>query len=43
MIDANRAVVHWSSGDIILDKPWLVGLFDLSDIWQATIDFSKVK
>jgi hypothetical protein len=43
MIDANRAVVHWYSGDIVLDKDWVVGLFDLTDIWQATIDFTKLK
>jgi len=43
MIDANRAVVHWYSGDVLLDKDWVVGLFDLTDIWQGTIDFSKVK
>lgn len=43
MIDASRAVVHWYSGDIVLDKPWLVGMFDLTDVWQATIDLTKLK
>lgn len=43
MLDANRVVVSWYSGDLFTDKPWLLGVFDLSDIWMATIDLSKLK
>jgi hypothetical protein len=42
-LDANRATVAWYSGDIVLDKPWVLGIFDLTDIWMAQIDFSQVK
>jgi hypothetical protein len=42
MIDANRAVVSWYSGDLFTDKPWVVAMFDLTDIWMATIDLSKL-
>jgi hypothetical protein len=43
MLDQRRALVSWYSGDIVLDKPWVIGMFDLTDIWLGTIDFSKVK
>jgi hypothetical protein len=42
MLDANRAVVSWYSGDIYLDEPWVTAMFDLTDIWLGTIDFSRV-
>lgn len=42
MIDANRAVLGWYSGDLFTDKPWVLAMFDLTDIWTATLDFSKL-
>jgi len=42
MLDANRAVVGWYSGDLYLDESWQTAIFDLTDIWLGTIDFSRV-
>jgi hypothetical protein len=42
MIDDHRAVVHWYSGDIYRDEAWVLAMFNITDIWQATIDFSKL-
>jgi hypothetical protein len=42
MLDANRAVVGWYSGDLDRDEPWQTAIFDLTDIWLGTIDFSRV-
>lgn len=41
-IDATRSLVTWYSGDIDKDEGWAFGMFDTTDIWQATIDFSKI-
>jgi len=42
MLDANRALVSWYSGDLDLDRPWVLAIFDLTDIWRGTIDFTKL-
>jgi hypothetical protein len=42
MQDPNHALVAWYSGDLETDKPWIIAMFDLTDIWMATIDFSKL-
>lgn len=42
-IDADRALVTWYSGNIDKDAAWLFAMLDVTDIWQATIDFSKLK
>jgi hypothetical protein len=42
MLDANRMVVSWYSGDLYLDEPWVTAMFDLTDIWMGTIDLSLV-
>jgi hypothetical protein len=42
MIDGTHALVSWYSGDIPLDEPWILGMFDLTDVWKGTIDFSKL-
>jgi hypothetical protein len=43
MTDATHAIVTWYSGDIMLDQSWVLGMFNLTDIWQGTIDFSKLQ
>ncbi len=43
MLDSNRALVSWYSGDLDLDRPWVIAMFDLTDIWRGTIDFSKLQ
>ncbi|MCC6528537.1 MAG: hypothetical protein IT373_38175 [Polyangiaceae bacterium] len=40
--DADRTLVTWYSGDIVKDIGWTFGMFDVTDVWQATIDFSKL-
>ena len=42
-VDDHRVVVAWYSGDITRDDPWIVGQISETDIWQAFIDFSKLK
>jgi hypothetical protein len=42
-IDDGHALVTWYSGNLELDEGWALGIFDITDIWQGTIDFSKLK
>jgi hypothetical protein len=42
-IDDGHSLVTWYSGNIDKDEGWAFGMFDVTDIWQATIDFSKLK
>ncbi len=41
-IDATRSLVTWYSGDVGKDEGWAFGMFDTTDIWQGTIDFTKI-
>lgn len=41
-IDANRTLVTWYSGNLEKDEGWVFGMLDITDVWQATIDFSKL-
>jgi hypothetical protein len=41
-IDDHRVEVSWYSGAIWLDEDWLLGIYDSTDIWTATIDLSKL-
>jgi hypothetical protein len=42
-IDATRSLTTWYSGNVDKDEGWVLGIFDITDIWQGTIDFSKLK
>ena len=42
MTDSTHAVVSWYSGDLEADRPWVLGMFDLTSIWLGTIDFSRL-
>jgi hypothetical protein len=42
-IDADHALVSWYSGNLQKDEGWLAGMLDVTDIWQATLDFTKLK
>ena len=42
-IDADRVLVTWYAGDLDKDAAWLFGMLDVTNIWQGTIDFSKLK
>jgi hypothetical protein len=41
-IDADRSLVTWYSSDLAADAPWVLAVLLPSDIWQATIDWTKV-
>jgi hypothetical protein len=43
MMDDHRASVHWYSGDLVADHPWVIAMFEITDIWEATIDFSLLQ
>jgi hypothetical protein len=38
-----RIVATWYSGDVPSDDTWLLGMYAATDIWQATIDLSKLR
>jgi hypothetical protein len=42
MEDATHAVVSWYSGDLQLDRPWVLAMFDPTSIWLGRIDFSRL-
>jgi hypothetical protein len=42
MADSTHAVVSWYSGDLQADRPWVLGMFDLTSIWTGTIDLSRL-
>jgi hypothetical protein len=42
MADPTHAVVSWYSGDLQADRPWVLGMFDLTSIWLGTIDLSRL-
>ncbi len=41
-IDADHGLVTWYSSDIPDDQSWVLAIFLPADIWQATIDFTKL-
>jgi hypothetical protein len=43
MIDDTHALISWYSGDLAQDRPWVLAMFDLTNIWHGTIDFSKLQ
>ncbi len=42
-IDAQRSLLSWYSGDVSLDEGWGLAMFHPTDIWQGTLDFSKLE
>ncbi len=42
-VDATHGLVTWYSGELEKDEDWLFGMLDPTDIWQGTIDFTKLK
>ncbi len=42
-IDETHVLVTWYSGDLEDDEDWFRGMLLLSDIWQGTIDMSKLQ
>ena len=40
--DVDHGLVTWYSSDIADDRAWLFAILAPSDIWQATIDFTRL-
>jgi hypothetical protein len=38
-----RFVAAWYSGDLEQDRPWILGMIDLTDIWKATLDLNQIR
>lgn len=38
-----RVLATWYSGDLATDDTWFLGMYAATDIWQATIDLTKLK
>ena len=38
----DRMLATWYSSNLLLDESWFRGILDASDIWQATIDLTKL-
>lgn len=41
-IDDHRFLTTWYSSDVVDDPNWLIGMAGVTDIWQATLDLSKL-
>ncbi len=41
-VDANRFLVTWYSSDVGDDPNWLYGMAGLTDVWQGTLDLSRL-
>ena len=41
-IDEDHALLTWYAGDLELDEQWLFGMLAPTDIWQGTVDFTKL-
>jgi len=41
-IDADHSLLSWYSGNLQKDEAWVTAMFDITDIWQGTLDFTKL-
>jgi hypothetical protein len=41
-LGGGRYVTAWYSGDLVQDRPWILGMVDLTDIWKATLDLTRL-
>jgi hypothetical protein len=41
-IDDSHALLTWYSGNLQKDEAWITAMLDITDIWQGTLDFSKL-
>jgi hypothetical protein len=42
-IDPHTILASWYSGNLQKDESWAFGMFDITDIWRAKIDFDLLK
>jgi hypothetical protein len=42
-LDDTHVLLSWYSGDLAVDPPWVLGMFDLTSIWLGTVDMSTLQ
>lgn len=42
-VDDTHVLLTWYSGELDRDEAWTTAMFNISDIWQGTVDFTKLK
>jgi len=42
-LDDSHVLITWYSGDLMADRPWVLAMFDLTDIWKGTIDLGMLQ
>jgi hypothetical protein len=41
-VDAGHVLLSWYSGDLAADRPWVLAMFDATNIWLGTVDLTKL-
>jgi hypothetical protein len=42
-LDDTHVLLSWYSGDLAVDPPWVLGMFDLTSIWLGPVDMSTLQ
>jgi hypothetical protein len=42
-VDSTHALLSWYSGNLAADRPWVLGMFDATDIWLGALDLTKLQ
>jgi hypothetical protein len=42
-LDDTHVLLSWYSGDLAVDPPWVLGMFDLTSIWLGPVDMSLLQ
>jgi hypothetical protein len=42
-IDESHVLLTWYSGDLQLDQDWPLAMFNVTDIWQGTVDMTALR
>ena len=42
-LDDTHVLLSWYSGDLQVDPPWVLGMFDLTSIWLGSVDMSQLQ
>jgi hypothetical protein len=42
-LDDTHVLLSWYSGDLQVDPPWVLGMFDLTSIWLGPVDMSTLQ
>lgn len=41
-VGADRWLVSWYASDLAADSPWVLAIFEASDVWLATLDLAAL-